>query len=331
MPTSVAVGARSGSAVSSRRQIRRRLALLFAFLTATLWGTAYVAAKYALQTLPPFTAAAARFMLAVAVLWPLLLAMRRVEKLERRDLPLLIAASLFQATLYFALQYAGMQHTTAANTALIVNTRPIFVAILSALWLHEALRGRQVMGILLAFAGVVVIIWSGTEGWRGFSRGRIFGDVLILLNAFSGALAIILLKKMVDRYSPLVTAVYTTTVGTIGLIPLAVWEVARMGWPTGSPVSWAAVVYMALANTAIPYLLWYTALSRLKEWEAAVFLYLTPVISVMLSARLLSERMGVWFVFGGVMVLFGAYQTIGASGLQRRVLPTAWSDRHQDT
>lgn len=323
MPASVAARARSSSTISSRGQIRRRLALLFAFLTATLWGTAYVAAKYALQTLPPFTAAAARFVLAVTVLWPLLLATRRVEKLERRDLPLLIAASLFQATFYFALQYAGMQHTTAANTALIVNTRPIFVAILSALWLHQALRRRQVMGILLAFAGVVVIVWGGTEGWRGFSRSRIFGDVLILLNAFSGALAIILLKQMVDRYSPLVTAVYTTTVGAVGLIPLAVWEVASGGWPAGSTVSWAAVVYMALANTAIPYLLWYNALSSLKEWEAAVFLYLTPVISVMLSALLLNERMGAWLVLGGAMVLLGAYQTISTSGLQRRASPTS--------
>jgi drug/metabolite transporter (DMT)-like permease len=322
MPTSVAASPQAGAAVSSRGPIRRRLALLFAFLTATLWGTAYIAGKYALQALPPFTAAAVRFALAVAVLWPLLLAMRRVEKLERRDVPLLIAASLFQATFYFALQYVGMQHTTAANTALIVNTRPIFVAILSAVWTHQALRARQVVGILLAFAGVVVIVLSGTDGWRRFSRGRILGDVLILLNAISGALAIILLKRLVDRYSPLVTAVYTTTVGTVGLIPLAMWEVARGGWPQGSPVSWAAVVYMALANTAIPYLLWYTALSRLKEWEAAVFLYLTPGISVVLSALLLNERMGVWFVLGGAMVLLGAYQTIGASALQRRASPT---------
>ncbi len=310
MPQSLAAGALNRSTFSSRLRARRRLAVLFAFITAALWGTAYVAAKYALSTLPPFTAAAARFALAVAMLWPPLLALQRVEKVERRDLPLLIAASLFQATLYFALQYVGLQYTSAANTALIVNTRPIFVAILSALWLREAMGKRRAMGILMAFVGVVVVVLSGAGGELGFSRQRFIGDALILFNALSGALAIILLKRLMHRYSPLTTAVFTATIGTIGLLPLAAWEILRGGWPAGSAASWAAVVYMAVANTAIPYLLWYSALSVLQTSETAVFLYLTPVISVMLSAWLLGERIGIWFVLGAAMVLCGAYRTL---------------------
>ncbi len=321
MPESLAAGVLSRSKISSHGRIGRRLASLLAGTVATLWGTAYVAAKYALSTLPPFTAATARFALAMAMLWPVLLAMQRVERLDRRDLPLLVAASLFQATFYFALQYVGLQYTTASNTALIVNTRPIFVAVLSTLLLREALGTRRAMGILVAFIGVAVVVLSGSGGSPGFARQGIIGDVLILLNALSGALAIILLKKVMDRYSPLTAAVYTTTIGTIGLIPLAAWETMRRGWPAGSALSWAAVVYMALANTAVPYLLWYRALSVLKTSETAVFLYLTPVVSVILSALLLGERIGIGFMVGAALVLCGAYQTVIPARRQRSLAP----------
>ena len=81
-------------------RLSRRAALFFALLTAAIWGTAYVGAKYALRSLPPFAAATSRFLLAVALMWLLLLLTKRAERLEKRDIPLLVAAGLFQTTLY---------------------------------------------------------------------------------------------------------------------------------------------------------------------------------------------------------------------------------------
>ena len=298
--------------ITSPVRLRRRTALFFALLTATIWGTAYVGAKYALRSLPPFTAAAARFLLAVALMWLLLLLTKRAERIEKRDIPLLVATGLFQTTFFFALQYVGIGYTTAANTALIVNTRPIFVAILSALLLREALGRQKVAGILLAFAGVVVLtLGSGGEGFR-LQREHALGDFLIVLNALSGALGIIMLKKMLGRYSPLSTATYSTTVGALGLVPLALYEVWREGWPAGSLLSWGAVAYMATVCTVVAYALWYSALSRLRASEMAVFLYLTPIISLILSAFLLGEAITVWLLVGGALVLVGAYRTISA-------------------
>lgn len=297
-------------------RLSQRMALLFALLTAILWGTAYVAAKYALRELPPFTAAAARFLLAVVLMWPLLFLSRRVEPVQKQDLPLFLAAGLLQTTIYFALQYVGIGLTTAANTALIVNTRPIFVAVLSALLLREALGWRKLAGILLAFAGVLLLTLGGSGGFQ-LEHERAVGDFLIVLNSLSGAMGIVVLKKVLGRYSALSAAVYSTTVGALGLIPLALVEIWRQGWPAGSAFSWGAVVYMAVVCTVVAYALWYNALSQLTASETAVFLYLTPIISVILSALLLGEAITIWLLLGGALVLLGAYATVAAAGKGR--------------
>jgi drug/metabolite transporter (DMT)-like permease len=303
---------------------KRQRALLYACLTAILWGTAYVAAKYALRALGPFTAATGRFVLGAGLLWPLLAlpATRRpgdspgqvTRRIDRRDRFLVVAIGLFQVTFYFALQYVGMRYTTAANTALIVNTRPVFVALLSAVWLHEGLGRRKLAGILMAFLGVVILTLGQGGTAFGFSAGRALGDLLILLNAVSGAIAIILLKRMLGHYTPLLTAAYTTTAGALGLSVLAIIEMARgtaaVAWPGGSLSSWLAVIFMAVFNTVIPYLLWYSALSELSTTETTVFLYITPLVSVLLSAVLLDEPLGIGLLIGGALILAGAYRTV---------------------
>lgn len=304
----------------------RSLALLFAFLTAALWGTAYVAAKYALVALGPFTAAAGRFVLGAALLWPLKTLANprygkapegRLQRLARSDVPLVIAIGLFQVTFYFSLQYIGMRYTTAANTALIVNTRPVFVALLSAVWLHERLDRAQMTGISVAFLGVALLTLGQGKTQFGLSTSRALGDFLILLNAISGAVAIILLKRMLRRYSPLLTAAYTTTAGALGLLVLALIELATGqasgAFSQGATASWIAVVFMAVFNTVIPYLLWYSALSQLTTTETTIFLYLTPLISVLLSALVLNEPVGLGLLMGGALILAGAYVTVRAS------------------
>ena len=318
--------------VGREAQPGRTTALVYAFVTAVLWGTAYVAAKYALVALGPFTAAAGRFVVGAALLWPLMgLAARRSHhgssaappgRLARGDVPLVIAIGLFQVTFYFALQYIGMRYTTAANTALIVNTRPVFVALLAAVWLRDGLNRAQVAGILVAFLGVALLTLGQGANQFGFSTSRARGDLLILLNAISGAVAIILLKRMLNRYSPLLTAAYTTTAGAVGLLALAALELTVGGASAitsrEAVVSWTAVVFMAVFNTVIPYLLWYSALSHLTTTETTIFLYLTPLISVLLSAVMLGEPVGLSLLFGGALILAGAYRTVTATRATRQ-------------
>jgi drug/metabolite transporter (DMT)-like permease len=301
--------------VMAKKVGRDRMAILFAIIAALQFGTAYVAAKFALKGLPPFTAAASRFVLATIFLWGILILQGGPPKPRREDWKAIALAGLFQTTLYFALQYTGLGYTSASNTALIVNTRPIFVALLSTFLLGEVLGWRKVSGILVAFAGVALLITGGSLNNLSLSGTHLFGDALILLNAISGAIGLIYNKQVLKHLPVLPTAVYATTIGTLGLIPLAGYEIATRGFPQGSLTSLGAVVYMSIFCSTIPYLFWYTALSRLEASQTAVFLFFVPIVSVVFSFLILREPLTIYLVIGAVLVLSGAYLTSRTNGL----------------
>jgi len=288
---------------------QRGRAFLYALIATLLFGTAYVGAKVVLRELPPFTAAASRFVISTVILWTILLARGKPPRPRGDDWKTLAIAGIFQTTLYFAFQYTGLGYTSASNTAVIANSRPIFVALLSAVLLAEPLRRGRVLGIIIAFGGVLLLTTDGRISSLSFSSTHAFGDFLIVLNAMSGAVGLVYNKKTLSRLPVLPVIVYSTTVGAAGLLPLAALELRKIGVPHVSLTAWGGVIYLAIFCSTIPYLFWYSALARLEAAQTAVFLFFVPVVSVILSVVLLGEHISVYFVIGALLVLAGAYLT----------------------
>jgi drug/metabolite transporter (DMT)-like permease len=286
-----------------------------AVMAAALWGTSYIAAKVVVRWLPPFTAAAFRFSVVAVLLWVVVAVTKRAQPVRQGDWLWLVLSGLLQTSIYFALQYAGIGLTTASNTSVIVNARPVFVAILSAVFLHEALTSRRIVGILLAFAGVLILTGSGSLAGLSLSASHIKGDFLILLNAISGALGIVVNKKLLAKYRPFPALVYTQTFGAAGLVPLAALELVREGgFPAAPPGAWLLLIYQAVFCTIIAHLLWNRALALMEASHAAVFIYLAPLVTAVLSHFLLGEAIGIYFVAGALLVLSGALLAASGNG-----------------
>ncbi len=286
-----------------------------AVLAAALWGTSYIAAKAVVQWIPPFTAAAFRFLVVAILLSVVMAVTRRGQPVERGDWLWLALSGLLQTSIYFALQYAGIGMTTASNTSVIVNSRPVFVAILSAILLQEALTRRRIEGILLAFVGVLILSSKGSLAGLSLSANQFKGDFLILLNAVSGGLGIVVNKKVLAKYRPFPALVYSQAFGAAGLVPLAVFELARQGsFPTAPPAPWLLLIYQAVFCTMIAHLLWNRALAHMEASRAAVFIYLAPLVTAILSHYLLGEAIGIYFFVGTLLVLSGAFLAASGSG-----------------
>ena len=298
---------------NSSQSIPRKV-VLWATAASMLWGTSYVAAKYAVGYVPPFTAAAFRF--AVVAICSLLVMWLtgKAQRIERGDWPDLIKVGLFQTSLYFALQYAGIKLTTASNTSVIVNVRPVFAAILSALVLRETLSGRKLAGVLTAFAGVVLLSTRGSLSAFSVRSSHLMGDILILLNAISGAIGLVVNKRVLDKFRPFPAMVYTQTIGAIGLLPFAVFEIVRLGaFPRAPAMPWIMLIFQGLFSTILAHILWNRALACLEASRASVFIYIAPLTTSILSWLLLREPLGMPFVLGALLVLVGAYLTTSAA------------------
>src|SRR5689334_6053040 len=156
-------------------------------LLAGLWGSSYLFAKIALEGIPPLTLAATRVTIAAVVLFAVLkMAGMRLP----RDLPgwkSLFIQSLFNSTIAWAILAWGQQYVDSGLAGVLNSTSPIFVVLITLLALRrEPLRGLQIFGALIGFAGVVVTI--GIDALHSLGRDAL-AQFATLFSAFLYAIA----------------------------------------------------------------------------------------------------------------------------------------------
>lgn len=285
------------------RQFMSKWAGHLSLIASTLiMGSAYVAAKLALDDSGPFVTAFFRFLIASLVCWPVLYLVGGVQPVRRHHIGYLLGYGLFQTTLYFALQYLGLRYTTASNTALIVNTRPLFMALLALFFFKERFNLVQWIAFLLSFSGVLIILYNPGVA---IMPNHTFGDFLIVLDALCGALGVLLGKKLLYDFKPFTILVYQITIGTIGLLPLALIE--TNGHLFTARVNWGIVLFLAIFLTAIAQSLFNFGLSKLPVSNTAVYFFFIPVINVILAYYMFSEPITVSLVIGGILIIGGTY------------------------
>lgn len=291
------------------------LALLFVI---TVWGGSFPVAKLALAEISPINLATLRFTLASLLFLPLMgLGLRRTgERLPRptgRDFIMFNILALLGVTTYFMVQYTAVSLTTASNAGILIGIAPLFVALLSALWLGERLTARKIAGIAVAMGGVAAVISRGTFRFS-FGSAGLAGDLLMVLNAFCWALFSILGKQMMRRYSPLITTFYITLLGTLwfypAALPLGVLPAAARLTAGG----WLAVAFLGAFCSVGGYYFWYWGLSQVEASRVAVFQYLQPLVSFALSALMLGEQVNLATLGGGLFIIAGVVLVTRAPG-----------------
>jgi drug/metabolite transporter (DMT)-like permease len=282
-----------------------------------IFGTTFVAIKIALNDLGPLAMALARFLIALVIFAPFL---RR----GRQGMPAwqMAAMGFLGVTLFFSLQNWGLVYTTAANASIILSAIPALTAIIGWLALGEALNARRGAGILLSMAGVAVVV-GGAAGdplhdanvIGGLARNQtLLGDLMILGAALCWALYTVLGRHVVARLAPAVVTAHTAAWGVLFLAPFALAETMTRGglsrgvaWP--SPASWAALLFLAFVASGLAFYLYLFALTRLEAGEAAVYVNLSPVVTLIAADVVLAESITVLQLLGAVLVLAGVYLT----------------------
>ncbi|BCH32192.1 membrane protein [Mesorhizobium sp. L-8-10] len=279
---------------------------LYLSLAMVLVGSTVVASKVIASGLPPFTATALRFVIAL----PFFLVLMRLTaswwpKLTRRDWGLLFLQAAAGSVGYTTLLISGLRFTSAAHAGVIIGTLPIVSAAIAILVLGERPRRSLLLGIGLAAAGVLAITVRSGEG------GDWFGNVLILAAVVCEGLFILLNKRLRTDISPLVLSSIMTM---IGLATAAVAACLEVPWAiTMTTGAVWAVIYYALVPTVGGFLFWYAGAARVSGAEASLFTALAPVSALFLAALLLSEPVGPVEMFGVGCVLAAVLAT-GLSG-----------------
>lgn len=278
---------------------------LLMFVVPLIWSSNFVIGRVLVQHLPPFTITTARFGTALIILLAIL-KYKGLLKLPVREkiIPLALLGLTgifgFNTILYIALKY-----TTAVNSTIINSFNPVVVAVLSALWLKENPGLKQMLGLLLSFLGIVVI---ATRGSWDILLSLSFnpGDILVFLNTFVWAFYTVMGRKIMSSMSPLEMTAFANLAGVLFLMPAMLYE-WRGGIPALTPGQLLVLLYLAVFASVLGFLWWNKGVSEIGPARAAAFYNLIPVYAAVLAYFLLDERLYLYHLAGGIMVLSGVY------------------------
>jgi drug/metabolite transporter (DMT)-like permease len=218
---------------------------------------------------------------------------------ERRDWPGLVVVGLLWFGLYNVALNAGEHRVDAGTAAMLIQLSPVLVAVLAAVFLKERATPMLGVGLLVAFAGVVLIATS-TSG--GGSRDS-WGVLLCLVSASAYAVSLIVQKPLVSRLSAIEVTWVACTVGAVACLPFAGSLVHGVAAASASDVGW--VVYLGLFPTAVAFSTYAFALSSMTAGSLSVTTYLVPPITVLMSWVFLSEAPPAMAYVGGALCLLG--------------------------
>ncbi|HEV8588241.1 MAG TPA: DMT family transporter, partial [Pyrinomonadaceae bacterium] len=267
-----------------------------------MFATWPVLGKIALRTLPSLSLVGFRVLGAALALTALGLVTRKLGRIARRDWSLLVASSLLGIVLNQWLFVKGLSLTTAVNATLLGTTIPVFTLLVSIVLGNDRASVRQVIGILLAGAGVVYLI--GPER-ADFSHGSRVGDLLIITNSLCYGTYIAISKRLVSRYNALTVITWIFLVGCVPAVPVGVVSLSKISVAAVPVPVWLAVAYIILFATVVCYYLNSWALARVAPSTVAVYIYLQPLIAFSIAPLILGEKVSSRVIVASLLVFAG--------------------------
>jgi len=260
------------------------IASLLAIFLCVLFGANAVAIKIALTGLGTFTAAAVRFSIAVVAifLWTRFTHQSiRFRKGQAHEL--LIISILFIAQI--SLFYAGLNKTFASRGALIVNMVPFLVLLLSHFFTRDdRITPGKLIGILMGFSGILFLFLQK----RDISNELKIGDMLIFSATLLWACSGVYTKKIIQNYRPFQITFYPLLVAVPFLYICAfLFDKPMMNGP-GRDVL-AAILYQGLITGSFGFVAWNELLQRYGAVSLHTFIFIMPVIGVLLGGLILKE------------------------------------------
>lgn len=276
--------------------------------TVVFWASAFAGIRAGLGEYGPGEIALFRFVVASVVLGCIAL-VTRMRLPERRDLPAVFLAGFLAFTVYHVALNYGEVAVGAGAASVLINTAPLFTALLAVTFLGERLRVLGWVGMAVSFFGAVLI--SAGEG-EGF--GLAPQALLILLAALSSSIYFVIQKPYLQKYGALAFTTYAVWAGTFLSLVFLPGLISQMG--AAPPGTTLVMIYLGVFPTAIAYVTYAYAFSRMPASRAVSFLYLIPVMAYLIAWAWIGEVPTLLSVVGGCVTLSGVL-IVNAFGRRR--------------
>ena len=272
-----------------------------AFLAVLIWGATFISTKYLLDALTPLEILLYRSIIAYCALLALRPGIRWPTSL-RAEFTYLFAG-LFGITLYFIFENNALKWTYASNASLIVCAAPLLSALLApAFSRQDRLSARAWLGCLLGLAGVGLVVGNGAH----VLMLDPLGDMLAFLSALAWAMFPIVLNKIdqkVDKIRQMRSVFFYGLLTTVSY--MLVSDEQLYNPLVFQPLVATNLMFLGLVASALCYVIWSHAVARLGVTSTMIYMYFVPVVTMLLGALLLHERITGLMIAGAALIVGG--------------------------
>ena len=284
------------------RKIKSHIALT---LVAIFYGLNYLIAK---DVMPNYVGAfgfiVVRVIGASILFWGLGLFVK--DKVAREDFPRLILSALFGVGINMMMFFKGLSFTTPINASIIMVSNPIIVLVIAAIILKERITKRKLLGIIIGAIGAISLIAYGKEISLSGENVKL-GNLMILINAASYALYLVVVKPLMQKYHPITISKWVFLFGFFIVVPFGYNEFMEISWQTMPLEMLLRIGYVIMFTSFFAYLLNIYALKTINASTVSFYIYLQPLIATGASIYLGKETLMLHEVISAATIFFGVY------------------------
>lgn len=277
-------------------------AFLLIALLCLIWGSTWIVIQDGLRDLPPFTSAAARFLIAAAAMTVVAHFLHRREGGGRPPWSLSIALGALNFGASYGIVYWTETRLPSSLVCVLWSVFPMLMAISGHLFLPaERLRGRQWIGFAVGFLGVALLFATDL---RGIGPGAVPAGAILLLSPIVSVVGTTVMKRGGAHVSSVLVNRNAMWIGAAMLCAAAgIFERdAELRW-TGSAI--AGVLYLSLAGTVVTFSLYFWLLRHVPANRMGLIAYVTPAVALLLGGLVGKEPITIWTLAGSALILAG--------------------------
>jgi len=275
-------------------------------LAALFWSGNHIVGRAMAGEVPPVGVSMLRWLLPLVFLWPLARPhLKRDWPLMRAHWGVMLWLSITGGALFSALQYVGLQYTTALNVSVFNSLVPVLIVAVGAVLFRDRIGSLQLAGIATSSIGVLVIIARGRiETFRQFAFN--WGDLIIVLNMLIFAIyaAYLRLRPQINGWSFMFAL---AAISVIATLPFAVWEALSGVTFKATWLTLGAVAYVSIFPSVVAFAAWNRGVELIGANRSGPFLHLVPIYTAVVGTTLLGETLAVFHIIGFGLILTGVW------------------------
>lgn len=285
---------------------KKILGIILLSLAASIWGGMFVVVKSIVGVIPPVQLVWLRYLIAIVALGVLVIVKHAQWHIIKRDAVLIVLVGIIGNGISIVAQETGTMFSSAQLGSVITSATPTFMVLFAFPLLKEKINSVKVISVLLATAGVVLIVGVHLAGAH-----IVLGICMLTIAALTWALMSVLVKLVSSNLNAVQVTFLSTCVAFVGLTPFVIsqWSLIQSIDFT-APKIYLNLLYLGIVSTVGAFVMWNKGLQLLNAGSAGLFFLLQPIVGTLLGWLILGEQLSIGFLFGALLIIGSVWYSI---------------------